>query len=97
MAETRRRRHSAELKTKVALEAIRGVRTANEIAAQYNVHPSQVTAWKKQALAAVPEAFSDRRARQDAQSEAQEAELFEQIGRLKVELDWLKKRAGLVG
>lgn len=96
MAE-RRRRHSAELKTKVALEAIRGLRTANEIAAQYNVHPSLVTAWKKQALAAVPEAFRDGRARQEAEADAKEGELFEQIGRLKVELDWLKKRTGLVG
>lgn len=92
-----RRQHSAEFKAKVALEAIRAQRTANEIAGAYGVHPIQVTQWKKQALDELPQVFTRRRAK-DAQDEAAlRAQLYQEIGQLKVELDWLKKKAGLGG
>jgi transposase-like protein len=93
---TPRRRHSAEFKAKAALEAIRGQRTLNEIASELSVHPMQLTQWKKQALEALPTVFSNGKAKSAATSEAQTAALYEEIGRLKVELDWLKKRTGSV-
>ena len=93
---TQRRRHSAEFKAKVALEAIRALRTANEIATSYGVHPVQVAQWKKQALDEVVHAFSDRRIKAVQDDETLRATLYQQIGQLKVELDWLKKKAGLL-
>jgi transposase-like protein len=91
---TPRRRHSPEFKAKAALEAIRGQRTLNEIASDLGVHPMQLTQWKKQALEALPELFANGRAKKSAADQAQAAALYEEIGRLKVALDWLKKRAG---
>ena len=93
---TRRKRHSAAFKAKVALEAIRGERTVNELAGLYQVHPSQIAAWKKRALEGMSELFADgrRKSRQDA--EALKAQLYQQIGQLKVELDFLKKKSGLL-
>lgn len=92
----KRKTHSAELKKKVALEAIRGEHTANQIAARYEVHPSQVGQWKKQALDHLKEAFSSRRSKAKKQDDLLKDELYGQIGRLKVELDFLKKKAGLL-
>lgn len=91
---TQRRRHSAEFKAKVALEAVRGLRTANEIASTYEVHPVQVAQWKKQALAELPQLFADRRAKAAQEEETLRAALYQQIGQLKVELDWLEKKVG---
>jgi putative transposase len=89
-----RKQHSAEAKAKVALEALRGLRTVNEIASEYGVHPTQVAQWKKQAAAGLSEVFSNGRARQEhAESELRDR-LYEEIGRLKFELDWLKKKLG---
>jgi transposase len=90
-----RRKFSAEFKSKVALAAIKGDRTLAELATQYQVHPHQVTAWKGQALAVLPEVFSRKRDQDEAQRAQLLDELYGQIGRLKVELDWLKKKAGL--
>jgi len=90
----RRRRFGAAFKAKVALEAIKGLRTINEIAAEYEVHPNQVTKWKKQALEDLPNIFSSGRAKRDITDEAAKNRLYEEIGRLKVELDWLKKKTG---
>lgn len=90
-----RKMYSTDFKAKVAIAAIEGQQTVNEIASQHGVHPNQVMTWKKQALAAIPDSFSARRAR-DAHAEEQlKAQLYQQIGQLKVELDWLKKKAGL--
>jgi len=91
-----RRRHSAEFKAKVALAAIRGQQTSNEIASSHGVHPVQVAEWKKQALDGLPELFADRRVKAAQDEEALRAELYQQIGQLKVELDWMKKKAGLL-
>lgn len=91
-----RKRYEAGLKAKVALEAIKGQRTVNEIAAAYGVHPNQVAQWKKQALGQLPEIFSNGRVRRDAAQEELRDQLYQQIGQLKVELDWLKKKSGLL-
>ncbi|NUQ01874.1 MAG: transposase [Armatimonadetes bacterium] len=94
---TQRRRFSAEFKAKVAVEAIKGQRTVNEIASHYGVHPSQIAEWKKQALAGMPDVFATRRSRAEADAEALTAQLYQQIGQLKVELDWLIKKSGTLG
>ena len=90
-----RRRHSGEFKAKVALEALKSQRTVNEIASAYGVHPMQVTQWKKQAIEELPQTLADRRSREVRSIEEERARLYQEIGQLKVELDWLKKRAGL--
>jgi transposase-like protein len=93
---TQRRQHSGEFKAKVALEAIRGERTIQELAAAYGVHPVQIAQWKKMALEELPKIFSSRRGTKHKEEEALKAALYQQIGQLKVELDWLKKKVGLV-
>lgn len=89
----KRRRHSNEFKFKVALEASQGQKTINEIASGYNLHPNQVSTWKKQLLEEGATVFGSHTARQEREQEDREAELYEQIGRLKMELEWLKKKA----
>jgi transposase-like protein len=91
----KRKQYSAEFKAKIALEAIKGQRTVTEIAGAYEVHPNQVTQWKRLALDQLPEVFSDRRGRIEKADEELRAQLYQQIGQLKVELDWLKKKSGL--
>ena len=91
-----RKSYTAELKAKIALEAIKGQRTVNEIALHYGVHPNQVAQWKKQVLEGASEIFSDQHARTARDEEALKAQLYQQIGQLKVELDWLKKKVGLL-
>ena len=91
---TKRKTHSPEFKAKVAVEAIKGMKTASELASQHLVHPAQISTWKKQALEAVPEAFRRGRQKSQASEEQLTAPLYEEIGRLKMELDWLKKKLG---
>jgi len=88
-----RRQHSAEFKAKIALEAIKAERTLNEIAACYEVHPVQVQQWKKQALEGMAQTFSSKKEQAAADQEALTAQLYQQIGQLKVELDWMKKKS----
>ncbi len=76
----------------MALEAIRGQKTAAELAGEHQVHPSQITQWKKQLLEAAQELFSDRRGQDRQQQEELVAQLYQQIGQLKVEVDFLKKK-----
>jgi transposase-like protein len=90
-----RRQFSAGFKAKVALEAIKGQRTVQEIASTFEVHPNQVTQWKRQALEQLPEVFSSDRNRVDRTEEGLKEELYQQIGRLQMELEWLKKKSGL--
>ena len=89
-----RRKHRAEFKAKVALEAIKGGRTVNELAAQYEVHPTQIAQWKKQVLEELPSLFSARREKAQKADEELRARLYEQIGQLQVELNWLEKKTG---
>jgi len=88
-----RRKIDATLKAKVALEAIKGEKTVSEIAAQFEVHPNQVTQWRKIVIEALPSLFSRRKKKEDRESDELRDELFRQIGQLKVELDWLKKKS----
>ena len=92
MARTRRR-FDRGFKAKVALEAVRGLRTISEIAQQFKVHPNQVTLWKKQLLSGVDQVFEGSGSKTMKSDEPEAAELYEQIGRLKVELEWLKKKS----
>lgn len=92
-----RKRYDGSFKARVALEAIRWDRTVAEIAAAYGVHSNQISKWKKQALDELPKIFSGRYEKTEAQGKELTDQLYQQIGRLKVELDWLKKKAGLIG
>ena len=87
-----RRKFSGEFKAKVALEAIKAQETINQIATRYEVHPHQVTQWKQQLLQQAPAAFEQPAAL--SQAEGVEEELYAQIGRLKMQLEWLKKKLG---
>lgn len=89
-----RRNHSAQFKAKVALEALKGAKTTNELGALYEVHPTQITKWKKRLVSEAQGIFSDQRKRAENDDEALRARLYQEIGQLKVELDWLKKKVG---
>ncbi len=86
-----RKKHNVQTKVKVALEAIKGEKTTAEITAKYGIHATQITSWKKGALEAIPEAFSNKRKRQDNDQQALLDELYKHIGQLKVENEFLKK------
>ena len=89
-----RRKHSGQFKARVAVEAIAGHKTVNEIAGEYGIHPSQVNKWKKQALDGLPEVLCDGRGVQNGRQEEVEGRLYQQIGRLTMELGYLKKKLG---
>ena len=90
-----RRTFSAELKAKVALAALRGDKTVNELAGEFEVHPNQIGQWKKEALAALPEVFTHPRGRKAAEDGELTDRLYRQIGQLQVENDFLKKKLGV--
>src|SRR5919201_722066 len=89
---TQRKQYSAEFKARVALEALKGLKTVNELASTYGVHPTQIAHWKHRLQKEMPDIFSARRAKREQDQEALQAQLYQQIGQLKVELDWLKKK-----
>lgn len=86
------KRRSAEFKFKVALEAAKEAQTLSALAGEYQLHPSQISEWKGQLLEHGPDLFSSRTAQQQREQAAREAELYAQIGRLQMELEWLKKK-----
>ena len=92
---SKRRNHSAAFKAKVALAAIKGDKTTAELIKQYQVHSTQITQWKKQLAESLPEIFSLRRNQDIQKQQALTDQLYQQIGQLKVELDWLKKKSEL--
>src|SRR5437660_6573669 len=91
-----RKSHPPILKAKVGVQAIRAHKTTARIAQMFGVHPTQIGGWKKQALAGLPDVFGNGREQMRQQADADKDELYKQIGQLKVELDFLKKRAGLI-
>jgi transposase-like protein len=88
-----RKQYSKEFKAKVALEAIRGMKTANELASEYGVHPTQIAEWKKVVLERSPDLFANRGGETNKSEEVLLATLYQQIGQLKVELDFVKKKS----
>ena len=93
----KRKQHTAALKAQVALAALKGDRTVNELAGHYGVHPTLIHGWKKQLLAGAEAVFANGVKAEQADAEARQAELFGQIGRLKMELEWVKKKAAAFG
>lgn len=91
-----RKQYTAEFKAKAALEVVKANRTLNELASEYEVHPNQLMQWKRQLMKSLPTIFADKRSKGEKEQETKEAELYQQIGQLKVELDWMKKKAGLL-
>ena len=89
---TQRKRYSAEVKARVALDASKGHKTVHELASLYGVHPTQITPWTHQLQQKVPQIFSARRATREQDQDARQAQLYQQIGPLKGELEWLKKQ-----
>ena len=90
----KRKKFSKEFKSKVALEAIKGFRTANEIASEFDIHPSQVALWKKQALSGLAESFENGGKNKTEKIEQEKDRLYQKVGQLQIELDWLKKKMG---
>lgn len=94
---SKRKNHSASFKAQVALQAYKGEKTLAELASLYKVHPNQISKWKKQLIENTPELFDGSHKKRTKEKEEVEAQLYQQIGQLKVELDWLKKKSGLLG
>ncbi len=88
----KRQRRSAQFKFKMALEAAKGTKTLSELSSEYEVHSTQISEWKSQLLKEGHIIFSTTTARQQRDQEDRQAELYEQIGRLNMELEWLKKK-----
>jgi transposase-like protein len=92
-----RKTYTADFKAKVALEAVKGDRSLAELASRYEVHATQIGQWRQALLSGLPDLFSDRRRHKEEDDAQQVSRLYEEIGRLKVELDWLKKKAERIG
>lgn len=95
MSESRRKNFTGEFKAKVALEAIRGNKTVNELGQEYGVHPTQVGLWKRELQEQAASLFDVKRGPKPAAPSASPERLYSEIGRLKMELDWLKKKSGI--
>lgn len=90
----KRRQHSAQFKAQVGLDALKGIEPVHAIAARHQVHPVQVSTWKKEVTERLPEVFANKPQADAAAAKEREKELYEEIGRLKMELEWLKKKVG---
>lgn len=88
--------HPPALKTKVAIEAIKETKTTAELASNYDVHPSRIKSWKHKALTALNTCFSELPVAKEKKQEELILTLYQEIGRLKIELDWLKKKMGII-
>ncbi len=87
-----RRKFSSELKARVAVEAIKGIRSVAELAGEHQVHPTQIAQWKRQLLDSAQQVFSDKRVKEEKNQDELLAKLYQQIGQMKMELDWLQKK-----
>jgi len=88
----KRRRHSDEFKARVALEAVKGVKTLSELSATHGVHPTVIAQWKRHLIDGSAEVFSRKNGLRGKSEEELTSPLYEEIGRLKIEVDWLKKK-----
>lgn len=95
METKKRKTFSSEFKAKVGLEAVRGVKTINEIGQDYGVHPMQISHWKKAIQEQAKSLFEGRRGPTQVSGHQEPERLYSEIGRLKMELDWLKKKSGI--
>jgi len=95
MSEKKRKNFTSQHKAKVALDAIRGTKTLNEIAQEYTVHPTQISEWKRELLAQASSIFETKRGPKPLDPSTAPERLYSEIGRLKMELDWLKKKSGI--
>ena len=93
---TTRKSYDSRLKVQVALEALKNQRTIAQIASEYGVHPNMVTQWKQRLLNELPDIFNNKHQKNKQDNETLKAELYRQIGQLTVELDWLKKKSGVI-
>ncbi len=89
----KRKRRNAQFKFEVALEAAKGLQTSSQIASEREIHPNQISQWKKQLLDEGASIFSNKNILNEKKQNERETALYEQIGRLKMELEWLKKKA----
>ena len=91
----KRKQYNAQFKFKVALEAAKGLKTINQLASEHDLHPNQISQWKRQLLEEGATLFGNGSVKQQREAVKVEADLYEQIGRLKMELEWLKKSTRL--
>jgi transposase-like protein len=91
----KRKQYKAEFKFQIALEAVKGLKTINQLASEHDLHPNQVSQWKRQLLEAGSTIFGNGSVQHQREAAQAEAELYEQIGRLKMEVEWLKKTTHL--
>ena len=92
-----RRKHTAEFKARVALEAIRGMKTISEIARDFEIHPVMVGSWKKEMLEHLPELFEKKRSKKDKNVDQEKAQLHQKVGQLSMEVDFLEKKCKQLG
>ena len=92
MPRRQKRKLSGKFKSKVALEAIKGEKTVNQLSKEYEVHPNQISQWKKQLIEGLPDLFSKRKEKREEDVQKERDHLYQQIGQLKIEVDWLKKK-----
>ena len=90
----KRKKRSDDFKARVALDAVKGQKTINELASEYGIHPNQIGQWKKKLIDGSSDVFSRGKNREAESHEAERDRLYQQIGKLQVEVDWLKKTAG---
>lgn len=96
MANKIRRGHDAAFKARVALEALKEEKTMAQLSSEFGVHANQIRQWRQKLLDELPQLFSDRRKKADKENEETTSELYRQIGQLKVEIDWLKKKSQML-
>ena len=93
----KRRQFTAEFKARVVRAALKEDKTLGELASQFDIHPNQITQWKKQVIDGMADAFSRKPDHDKREQEEHEAQLYQEIGKLKVDLDWLKKKGRELG
>jgi len=96
MERNMRRSHDSAFKAKVALEALKGEKTLAQLSSEFKVHANQIRQWRKRLLEVLPNVFSDRGNKKDIEKDDLVSELYRQIGQLKVEMDWLKKKSQML-